>query len=298
MSDAIYCADTLVAKPTDVVTFAGYCDAQGPYVRMSMEFETFAWPGWKTGQVLDIEAVVADLRLRIGGRELLVGLCPAVPGMFIRPPSADRHKGDVAFLLRVDGAMYERLEDFRSGNDLMLEANLVFQLHVDGRGPKDNLFPHVRTTFEVPGKKWTAALAAAGFDEHLWIDVPLARSGRLSTTAARVRDALAARNSGHSDVCVSTARLAVDAIPQGGFGGRLPKDVHAFLTKNSTTMTKRERVAALRAAIYLLLSPAHHGDREAREEFSRADATTALALVSSLAALTESLGPEAKDPTL
>ena len=296
MGDAVHTADMLIARPSRVLKVAGSRDVQGPYLRIAFELETFAWPGWNTGRMLDVEAVAADLWLRAASRELTVGLCPAVPGSCFRPPSVERDKTEVAFLLRIDGAIYEQLEAFRSGNDLILGANLVFRVHVDGRGPTDNLFAHVETTCDLPGKKWTSALTAAGFDEHLWIDVPL--SGRPSAAAAYVRDALAARNRGHSDVCVSTARLAVDAMPQSGFGGRLPKDVHEFLTKNSSRLTRRERVAVLRTAIQLLLSPAHHGDRDVREEFSRTDATTALALVGSLASLMESLGPEPKDPAL
>jgi hypothetical protein len=277
-----------VAKPSGV-TVRGYRDIASAGLEIAVEFTTYAWKDWDARRI-DIVPLAALLTMRAGGRQSSLGWCRARPDSLLSPCKVD-HRGELQFLVPLTYDQIDKLEELRSGAEVMLELTISVQVLITGDSTSFETTTVWLPAMKIADTEWTTALTSAGFDEHVWVDVQMPKGPGPGGAAERLRDALASRTRGRSDEAVAKCRLALDAVEQGGFAGRAPLDVHQWIMTNARKLTKRERVATLRAALSLLLSPAHHVEVPS-EEFSRKDAAAAVALVAAVISLVEQLGPE------
>jgi hypothetical protein len=279
-----------IAKPRGL-SIAGVRDLLGPKLKLTVDLATFAWEHWDEHRV-QVVPVAADVTVQgPAGQRGLLGGCPAVAGTIVSPAKGD-HDGKVAFLVPLNEAVYERLEGLRNGSTITVTMTATVQIFVQG-------LPIQFTDFwyqtNVPDKEWTSALTEAGFDDHVWIDVAIPRGPGPKGAGDRLREALAARNRGHHHDAVGKARVAVEAMEQAGFGGHAPKDVIAFVKQGAKKLTSRERLAAVRATVEMLLSPPHHPGADPNE-YGRIHSAAALALAAAVISLAEAEGPEPPSP--
>jgi hypothetical protein len=280
-----------VAKPTSA-TLRGLRRPTGSELEITLKFDTFAWEDWESHRI-DVVPVAAMVTLHAAAqRNASLGWCYACPDHILSPCKNDHH-GEVKFAVSLTMPQIEELETLRSGGEFLLEMNVAVHVLITGDTSSFEATTVWAPSRPIPDKEWTQALRDMGFIDHVWIDVPLPKGGGPGGAADRLRDAQAERTRGRSDVAVSACRLAIEAVKQGGFGARVPQEVHKFIMDNARSLTKRERVAVVRAAVELLLHPAHHADSKP-DDFSRKDATASVALVASVISLIEELGPDPK----
>lgn len=281
-----------VAKPTGL-TVRGLRDLEGSRLRIAVKFETYAWEDWDARRVDVVPrgALVTVRTQRTGGRDgVSLGWCEPHPESHLSPSKED-HEGELQFIIPLTYGQMEQLEELRSGGDLRVELKIAVELKITGDRSSFEMTTVWVPSKPVPDKEWTTALTAMGFDEHVWIDVPIPRDAGPGRAARVLRKALEARTRGHRDEAVRECRVALDAVDQWGFAGRAPSDVFNWIKTNGKNLTMRERVAVLRAAAHMLFSPAHHVEGE---DFSRKFTTASVSVVAAVIALIEDMGPEPK----
>jgi hypothetical protein len=89
-------------------------------------------------------------------------------------------------------------------------------------------------------------------------------------------------------------RLALDELENAGFGGKAPHDVVHFLAERARTLSGSERFSALKVALQVFLSPAHHANAP-DEHYSREDAELAIAMTAALLRLAPSRRNNSED---
>jgi hypothetical protein len=86
----------------------------------------------------------------------------------------------------------------------------------------------------------------------------------------------------------------LDELRHAGFGGKAPKAVAAFLKEKAGTLTQSERYSALKLALELYLSPAHHANAP-EEHYTREDADLAVAMTAALLRIAATRGSAEDD---
>lgn len=263
----------------------------GPVLAITVYFDSLKWEDWEARRVT-VLPVGAEVTAQAGVRQASLGWCGPRPGSTFAP-SMNSTKEQLVFIMPLTHPQLEQLEDLRSGNELRLVVRVMTHVFITGDCASFDPSTVSPPVTPIPDKEWTQALAKMGGDEHVWVDVPIPKGPGPGGAAELLRKALEARGRGHHDDAVAKCRPAIKALEQGGFGGHTKSEVIQFIKSKGSQLTKRERVAVLRAAVEIFTNPANHPETHP-EEFSRKDATASVALVAAVLSLAEALGP---DPT-
>jgi hypothetical protein len=263
--------------------------AGGIELYVQVAFRLVEWPWTKKGALsLVVQPCEVTARTRRG--ELKLGIAIPTPTNVIVPPSHSSTT-TIGFSLTLGASAVASLEASRDGRELELLMPLVanpIYLLPDRRVPDYVPGIDVRPTrvdyaFKVPRDQWIAALVSSGYCETLVTELRLPSSGPepLSPGRQRLSDAVKARNDGGYAEAMRRCRIALDEVQKTGFGGKAPAEVAQFLQERAGTMSQSERLSALRVALQLFLSPAHHANAP-DEHYTREDAELAIALTAAL----------------
>jgi hypothetical protein len=277
-----------VASATGV-SVHGLRDLTGPSLEITVKFDSLAWEDWEARR-LTILPVGAHLTIHSGSRSAALGWCRPLPGSTIAPCRNPTYE-QLVFIMPLTHPQLEQVEELRSGNELRLEVRVTTHVFIIGDMGSFDLSTVSPPVEPILDKEWTRALADMGGDEHVWVDIPTPSGRGIGGAAEFLRKALEARSRGDQNDAVARCRPAIKALAQGGFGGRTESEVIRFIKDKGSQLTKRERVAVLRAAVEIFTNPANHPETH-HEEFSRKEATASVALVAAVLSLAEVLGPD------
>lgn len=276
--------DRMVATPT-AATIAGTQAAGGALLTVEVSFNTIEWP-WDKYDAVTLIPQSTLLRAKTKRGDLQLGIATPAPEHVVTP---SRHSSTtkVQFTLQITTVSLSELETYRDGGSLEMALTLVAHPVFTSHQPNVSIRPtSVQFAFKVPVEDWLSTLRNVGFCDSLITELKLPSNGPDATTEAssRLKQAVGARNSGEYGDSLRRCRIALNELASAGFGGRAPREVAAFLKEKAGTLTPTERYSALKLALELFLSPAHHANAP-EEHYSREDADLALAMTAALVKL-------------
>ncbi len=257
-------------------------------LRLSVEFQLPAWT-----EIQERSTVCESIRARIlvarpGAAPVALGW--AIPESVVSlRPTIYSGRSQILFDLDLTSAQLHAIEELRSGGDLQFDVHFTG----DAIGPQGSIQVHDRISYRVNISDWSHVLRDLGYSDILIVgaELPLVDADSpLLGVSQCIRRAYDCLHKGLYDVAVGQCRQAFEALYSIEGAQKLANEsVERFKTKkNSMSKTERERfmVEAVRHYTHL----AHHPDEGAIVEFSRADATTVLALT--IAALSNAVRRE------
>jgi hypothetical protein len=204
-------------------------------------------------------------------------------------PTIYSARSPLLFDLDLTSAQLHAIEELRSGGDLQFEV----QFSGDAQGPNGATQVHDRISHRANMSDWGHVLRELGYADILVVGVELPSveaSSPLFGVTQCIRRAYDCLHKGLYDVAVGQCRQAFEALYMiEGVQKLATESVERFKTKKAA-MSKTERERFMAEAVRHYTHLAHHPDEGAMVEFSRADATTVLALT--IAALSNAVRRE------
>jgi hypothetical protein len=257
-------------------------------LRLSVEFQLQAWT-----EVQERPTVCENIRARIlvarpGAAPVALGW--AIPESVVSlRPTIYSGRSQLLFDLDLTGAQLHAIEELRSGGDLQFDV----QFTGDAQGPQGNAQVHDRISYRVNISEWSHVLRDLGYSDILVVgaELPLVDAGSpLLGVSQCIRRAYDYLHKGLYDVAVGQCRQAFEALYSIEGAQKLANEsVERFKSKKAS-MSKTERERFMAEAVRHYTHLAHHPDDGVMVEFSRADATTVLALT--IAALSSAVRRE------
>lgn len=262
----------------------------GILVSLEVSFHVYEWP-WDQFGAVSLVPQPVELKARTSQGECLLGLAIPSSGQVVTPME---HSSTASIRFGIPLSMHaiSVLEALRDGGFLEVATDLVAHPHLAHAHSDTPIYPTTtQLHHEVPREEWLECLRVGGYCETLVSEVKIPDEGPPRTSAARARfcKAVGARDQGEYAETMRRCRIALNELENAGFGGKAPKDVIAFLKDNAGKLTQAERYSALKVAVELYLSPAHHANAP-EEHYSRKDADLALAMTANLLELAVSRG--------
>jgi len=268
--------------------------AGGYEIRLLVDFLEDVAPGRQPSWFLWATSVEASIETTtLGSFRPLPGAQPLLPRAY---------EPRVIYSLVLDGRRLDAVEDLRQGKDLNL--NCWFYANRFSNDGRANPHPMaMQEHVKVDARTWTETLSKLGYSDFIHIEIPIPRTADgdlLRAAAGLLEEGLAKQQQGEHADAVGRCRMVLDAIKQAGFGGRPPEQILSYLQQDAGSLTVDERTALMRATFRTFCSPAAHG-RSDREEFTRDDATFALATTAALLRLVPrrlAMNPSAPGPAI
>ncbi len=235
--------------------------------------------------------LVADL---VVGGKTLPRLHPQ-PTILPRALSSSWSEFQVPLSCDLSRSQLEAVEEIRNGSNLQLNLTLYAQVALAGG---DTWHSTGQIQHTIGQSDWIALLGTLGYRRTLLLEVPLpdaVADPELAAAASSLGEAYHQLQIGHYRPAVAGCRDALEQLTTAlGDLAALPQPVKKSLTGQVTkTWTKAERLRLLRQAVYILSSPAHHGDSAAALfEWDREDAVAIIGMTA--AVIRELSAPQAR----